>query len=322
MRAFITGIAGFAGSHLADLLLADGWDVAGLVAPGEPLARVEGIRDRLSLTEGDVADAGVVEDAIVAAAPTCVFHLAAVASPPVSHGDPTGTYRINVGGTLNVFEAVRTRCPDARVVAIGSGDAYGAVGPDELPITESQPWRPLNPYAATKAMTDVMGEAYAAQYGLAIVRARPFNHAGPAQSPSFVCSDFARQVARIEAGLQAPVVRVGELSSGRDFSDVRDIVRAYVQLADPSVPPAAYNICSGRATTIQAVLDRLLSLTDVEIAVEREQARVRKIEVPEVRGDGARFHEATGWSPAIDFAQTLADTLAYWRTAVAAEVAG
>lgn len=314
MRAFITGIAGFAGSHLADALCAAGWSVAGLVAPGEARNNLRGIDDRLQLVEADVADAAAVDAAIVDAAPTCIFHLAAMAFVPDSTADPIATYRVNVEGTLNVLEAARLRAPGTRVVAVSSGDAYGLVYPNELPVGEAQPWRPLNPYAATKAMADMLADGYARQYGLPIVRARPFNHTGPRQSPRFVCADFARQVARIERGAQEPVLRVGLLTPRRDFSDVRDIVRAYAALADPSVPPGPYNIGSGRSVPIREILDQLLQLTAVDIRVEEEPNRVRPVEVLEVRAATDRLHAATGWTPRVPLQQTLLDTLAYWRT--------
>ncbi len=319
MRAFVTGIAGFAGSHLAEALLAGNWDVTGVLAPGEATRHLDGLRDRLTLTEVDVADADSIVSAVVAAAPTCIFHLAALAFVPDSLTQPIRTYDVNVGGTLNLLEAVRTRLPDARMICVSSGDAYGAVRPEELPITETQPWRAINPYAATKAATDLLAETYARQYGLAITRARPFNHTGPRQSPRFVCADFARQVARIEAGQQEPILRVGRLDARRDFSDVRDVVRAYVLLADPAVPCAAYNICAGVAVAVADILSRLCDFCAVPVEVQEEQARLRPLEVAEHRGSAEALRRATGWAPQFSLDQTLADTLEYWRVAVAAE---
>ena len=319
MRAFVTGIAGFAGSHLADALVAAGWEVSGLVAPGESLGHLRGCHDRVTLTEADVADADAVAGAIADAGPTCVVHLAAMAFVPESLTQPMRTYDVNVGGTVNVLEAIRTRCPDARVLCVSSADAYGAVEPEDLPITEAQPWRAVNPYAASKAATDVLADTYGRQYGLAIVRVRPFNHAGPRQSRRFVCADFARQIARIDAGVQEPVIRVGRLSARRDYCDVRDVVRAYMLLADAAVPCEAYNICSGVAVPVQAILDQLCALCGVPVTIEEEAARLRPLEVPEHRGTADALHQATGWRPEIPLEQTLADTLAYWRAEVAAE---
>lgn len=319
MRALVTGIGGFAGSHLAEALVAAGWEVVGFLAPGESRRHLHAVQDRVTLREVDVADADACTAATVEAQPTCVFHLAAMAFVPESVADPVRAYDVNVAGTIHILEAIRTAALDARVIYVSSADAYGAVAEDELPIREPQPWRPLTPYAATKAAADVLAETYERQYGMPIVRARPFNHTGPRQSPQFVCADFARQLARIEAGVAEPVIRVGRLTARRDFSDVRDIVRAYVLLAAAGVPPGAYNICSERAVSISDILARLVALARVQVEVAEEPGRVRAHEVPEHRGDAARVRAATGWKPAVDLDQTLADTLAYWRGVVAHE---
>lgn len=319
MRAFVTGIAGFAGSHLAEALLAAGWEVTGLLAPGEGTHHLAGTRDAIRLVEADIVDAAACDAALAEAAPTCVFHLAAIAFVPDGLRDPLRTYDVNVLGTQNILEAVRTQGGAARVVCVSSGDAYGEVRPGELPITEAQPWRPINPYAATKAAADVLAEAYAQQYGMAVVRARPFNHTGPRQSPRFVCADFARQLARIEVGRQDPILRVGHLEARRDFSDVRDVVRGYMCLADPAVPCRAYNICSGMAPSIADVLEQLRALCTRPVEVQREAARLRPVEVAEHRGSAAALQAATGWAPEFSLERTLADTLTYWREQVAAE---
>jgi len=316
MHALVTGIGGFAGSHLAEALLAGGWTVQGTLAPNEPRQHLSAVASEVGLSELDIVDAAAVENTVGAADPTCVFHLAGVAFVPDGLADPLGTYDINVGGTFNLLDAVRVHCPAARVVIVGSGDAYGHVDPGRLPIKESQPWNPVNPYGATKAAGDILAATYAQQYGLAIVRARPFNHIGPRQSPRFVCSDFARQIARIERGLQEPVIRVGKLTARRDFLDVRDVVKAYRMLASPEVPPDAYNICSERSVAISDLLTGLLALARVDIRVEEDASRVRPVEVAEHRGSAERLRTATGWAPTVGLQESLADILAYWRAHV------
>lgn len=319
MRAFVTGIAGFAGSYLAEALLEAGWTVSGALAPGEPPRALEAFADRLALCEVDVADAEATTAAVLDAQPDCIFHLAAQAFVPDSLARPLYTYDVNVGGTLHLLEALRLHLPRTRLVSVSSGDGYGDVTDADLPLVETQPMRPVNPYAATKAAADLLAESYGRQFGLAVVRARAFNHTGPRQSPQYVCADFARQIARIEAGLAEPIVRVGCLSARRDFSDVRDIVRAYCLLGERSVPPDAYNICSGKAVAVSEILDRLLGLAAVPIEVREDAERVRPVEIPEHRGSAARLRAATGWQPEIPFARTLTDTLNYWRETVAAE---
>jgi GDP-4-dehydro-6-deoxy-D-mannose reductase len=222
----------------------------------------------------------------------------------------------NIRGQLNLLEAVRRSARAVRVLVIGSNEEYGAPRPDELPFTEESPLRPNNPYAVSKVAQDFLGLQYYLAYGVEVVRVRPFNHTGPGQAPHFVVPAFASQVARIEVGLQPPVMQVGNLAAARDFTDVRDIVRAYHLAATEGEPGDVYNLASGRAESVQGLLGTLLSYARVEIRVEIDPDRYRPVDVPVAYGSAEKFRRRTGWSPQIPFEQTLWDTLEYWREQV------
>jgi GDP-4-dehydro-6-deoxy-D-mannose reductase len=254
-----------------------------------------------------------VEAIVSQVRPDCIFHLAAQSFIPTSFEHPWDTLENNIRAELNVLEAVRRSGRDVRVLVVGSNEEYGAPGSGELPQTEDSPLRPNNPYAVSKVTQDFMGLQYHLAYGVPIVRVRPFNHTGPGQSPRFVVPAFAQQVARIEAGFQEPVMRVGNLDAARDFTDVRDIVRAYHLAVTQGEPGAVYNLASGRSHRVRAVLQALLDQSTVDIRVERDPARYRPVDVPVVYGSAEKFRIRTGWEPPIPFEQTLTDTLAYWR---------
>jgi GDP-4-dehydro-6-deoxy-D-mannose reductase len=245
--------------------------------------------------------------------PDYILHLAAQSFVPSSFADPWDTLQNNIRAQLNLLEAVRRSESHVRVLVIGSNEEYGTPRPDELPQTEESPLRPNNPYAVSKVAQDFMGLQYHLAYGLPVVRVRPFNHTGPGQTPRFVVPAFASQIARIEAGLQEPVMKVGNLEVSRDFTDVRDIVRAYHLAVTQGEPGEVYNLASGRAQSVRGLLDMLLSYSQVEIRVERDPELYRPVDVPVGYGTALKFHRLTGWKPEIPFAQTLQDVLAYWR---------
>jgi GDP-4-dehydro-6-deoxy-D-mannose reductase len=271
------------------------------------------------LTYADLRDPEGVRVLVDEVQADYVFHLAAQAFVPTSFADPWNTLENNIRAQLNLLEAVRRSGREARVLVVGSNEEYGAPRPGELPQTEESPLRPNNPYAVSKVAQDFMGLQYHLAYGIPVVRVRPFNHTGPGQSPSFVAPAFASQIARIEAELQEPVVKVGNLEAARDFSDARDIVRGYYLAVTQGEPGEAYNLASGHAWSVKEVLEALLSLTDVEIRVERDPERYRPVDVPEVYGSAEKLRQRTGWEPGIPFEQTLRDTLDYWRERVAKE---
>ncbi len=322
MRFLIIGIGGFVGPHLARALLDAGHDVAGFVRrPGDARvletlhAEFPALFPGAAVYAGDVLDPRAVRAALAATGPDGLFHLAAVSYGPAAAADPLAAHRTNFFGALNVLTAVGTVVPGCRVLMAGSGDAYGAAGDAHAEVAETVAFAPISAYGVSKAAADLA----AFQWGWAggnVVRARPFNHTGPGQRPEFVCADFARQVARIEAGLQAPVLEVGNLDVERDFSDVRDIVRGYIALWEGGARGEAYNLCSGRGTRIGALVDGLCRRArrsiDVRVAAERR----RPNEVRRLVGSHAKATAATGWAPALSLDQTLDDVLAYWRAQI------
>ena len=258
----------------------------------------------------DLADADAARAAVRDAAPTVVFHLAALASVALSWERPGDVMAGNLATTLNLLEAVRLEAPGARVVTVGSGEAYGT--PERLPVSEDAPLRPQNPYAVSKAAADLLAGMYADARGLAVVRTRSFNHAGPGQSETYVAGSLTRQVAAGLAAGERPVrVVTGNPDTRRDFTDVRDVVRAYRLLAERA-PPGAYNVCSGRTASVRDLLAALRSALGVDIDHVVDPERVREYEVMEIRGSHERLTAATGWSPQIPLEQTLADAVEWW----------
>lgn len=321
MRAFITGIGGFAGSHLADRLAAEGFEVGGLILSGtsldnlEPLlARGGSLRDRLF--EGDIRDPWTIREAIRSAQPERIYHLAGIASVQESLERPSETYAVNLLGSLNVLEATRLEAPEAWILLVSSADAYGRCPQEVQLIGEEQPLLPLTPYGASKAATEILGSQYAAGYGLWVVRVRPFNHIGPRQSPRFVTASIARQLAEIEAGRREPVLRVGDLSARLDFTDVRDVVRAYSLILERGERGGVYNVCSGKGVEVGEILQRLLEMVRGPVRIEEDPERVRAMDIPTKIGDPGRIRAAMGWAPTFDLQTTLRDLLDYWRARV------
>jgi GDP-4-dehydro-6-deoxy-D-mannose reductase len=288
-RAFVTGGSGFAGSHLLDLL-------PGATAPS---------REELDLLDGDA-----VRTAVRESAPDTVWHLAALASVGRSWDAPAETIAENVAMTVNLLEAVRTEAPEATVVLISSGEIYGP--PDRLPVDEEAALRPQNPYAVSKAACDLLGGQYADATGLHVVRLRPFNHTGPGQTDDYVVGTLTRQVAEAEAaGREEALVRTGNPDSARDFSDVRDVARAYVAAA--TLDPGVYNVASGQAVSVHELIELVRAAARIPVRHEVDPARVRAHDVPEVRGSAERLRAATGWRPEIPLERTVADALEAWR---------
>ena len=261
----------------------------------------------------DLLDAAATRDALVRAEPEVVYHLAARAHVGASWRDPAGTLHDNVAMTLNVLEAVRATAPAAAVLLAGSGEIYGP--PLRLPVDEAAPLRPQNPYAVSKASADLLGGFYADAHGLRVIRARAFNHSGPGQEPTYAIASFARQMAAAVAAGSDPVRMVtGNPDTRRDYTDVRDVVRAYRRLAE-TAEPGAYNLCSGRTASARELIAGLAEAAGVGLEHVVDAELVRPNEVPELRGSPARLHAATGWEPEIPLARTLADTLAWFSAA-------
>jgi GDP-4-dehydro-6-deoxy-D-mannose reductase len=266
----------------------------------------------------ELSQLGVVSSILRSVKPDYIFHLAAQPLTSLSHKDPWHTLDINIHMQLNILEAVRQLELPCRVLVVGSSEVYGMVQPDELPVTEENPLRPMNPYGVSKVAQDMLGLQYWLSYGLETIRVRPFNHIGPRQRPGFVAPDFAKQVAEAEAGLRAPVIRVGSLDVARDFSDVRDVVRAYYLAVTRGEAGEVYNIGSGEARSIRSLLEGLLALSNIPLAYDEDAAQVRKVDVPSVQADYSKFNRQTGWTAEIPFEKSLSDILHYWRTTIGA----
>jgi len=307
MRVLVTGVAGFVGRHLVPVLAAEGHEVHGLgiqPAPGD-----------LGLASDRIVDltrVGELETALAAIAPDAIVNLAGQASAAKSFEDPAETFRVNTAGALTLLEAMRRAAPRARLLLVGSGECYGPQ-PEGTRVAESAPFRPVSPYALSKAAADLAGAAFAAAHGLDLVRTRSFAHTGPRQDERFVIPSFARQVARIEQGALEPVLRVGNLEVTRDISDVRDVVVAYAALLARGTSGAAYNVCRGEGARLSDLAARLVARARVPIRIEVDPARVRPVDVPYLVGDPTALASATGCRPAHPLDRTIEDTLAFWR---------
>jgi GDP-4-dehydro-6-deoxy-D-mannose reductase len=309
-RVVITGASGFAGGHLVSACLAAGDDVVSLTRAGGGSGGVA----------VDLLDADATRAAIAAARPDVVYHLAALAHVGRSWDDPGATLAQNQAMTLNVLEALRTEAPGARLVAVSSGEVYGP--PASLPVDECAPLRPQNPYAVSKAAGDLLAGFYADAHGLGIARPRAFNHSGPGQPALYALASFARQVAAgLEAGENPIRIVTGNPDTRRDYTDVRDVVRAYRLLAAVG-ESGAVNVCSGRSASARELIAALGRAAGVAIEHVIDQRLVRAHEVMEVRGSAARLRELTGWEPEIPLETTLADTVAWWRAEIRAGRAG
>ena len=317
MRILITGITGFVGSHLAEWALGQGAEVIGSLRWRSKTEHIEHLRDRLTLVESDLRDVLSVRTLLAEARPDYLIHLAAQSFVPASWQTPVETFYTNVISQMNLFEAMRQLGSRARFLVIGSSEEYGLVYPGELPIRETNPLRPLSPYAVSKVAQDLMGWQYFKSYGMHIVRARAFNHTGPRRGETFATSNFAKQVAEIEAGLREPVVHVGDLQPTRDFSDVRDIVRGYWALLERGTPGEVYNLCSGVDWSIERVLSFLTAQSTAgRIEIRQDPSRLRPSDVPILRGSAEKAEKAVGWRVTIPLEKTLTDLLEYWRQRV------
>jgi GDP-4-dehydro-6-deoxy-D-mannose reductase len=318
MRILITGITGFAGSHLAEYILAEhpNAHVFGLVRWRSRMDNILQIRDKVELHEADLKDIISLKKALAEIKPDRIFHLAAQSFVPASWKLPVETFAINALGQINLFEAVLSLKLDPRIQIAGSSEEYGHVNPDEVPMKETNPLRPLSPYAVSKVAQDLLAYQYFMSYGLKTVRTRGFNHTGPRRGDVFVTSNFAKQIAEIEKGKKKPVIHVGNLEAKRDFTDVRDMVRAYWLAADKGEAGEVYNIGSGKTMAMKDMLDILLSLSKAKVKVQVDPARLRPSDVPILYSDCRKFVSLTKWKPRIPLEKTFKDLLDYWRERV------
>jgi GDP-4-dehydro-6-deoxy-D-mannose reductase len=313
MRVLITGATGFVGSHVVEHVLAHtDWEIVSL---SRSLRHVSGWHStaRLSLRTADLNEPASVEQVVADVRPDAIIHLAGQPLEPISWQDPAATFRLNVIGLINLFEAILKAGLKPRTIVGGSALMYGLVKPEDNPITEDQPPRPSSPYAVSKLAADFLGYQYFVSRDLPVLRMRPFNQIGPRQSPEFAVASFARQIAEIEAQRREPVLRVGNLTSERDFTDVRDAAAAYCVAVERGQPGEAYNVGRGEGRTGQFMLDHLLALSSASIRVETDPARFRPVDLPRIVCDAGKFRQATGWAPAIPIETSLLDTLNWWR---------
>ncbi len=320
MRVLVTGVSGFVGGHLAEHLIAEGDLVVGLSASGKWPEGLAHLARDVRIERCDLADVPERElaDLIARKQPEAVYHLAAQANPQASVSDPRGTWALNLGGTLNLLEAIKASGQTPRIVLVGSGVCYGNPAPEFMPVSETCPLRPNNPYAASKAAADLLGIQHFLAHGTNVVMARPFNHAGPRQSSSYVLSALARQVAEVEAGIK-PRVEVGNLDIVRDFTDVRDVVRGYRLLAEKGSAGEIYNLGTGCGTKLSDALNTLANHAGRPVEVFVDPARVRPVDQPLLIADPSKLRHATGWEPRLSIEQTLLDMLDDWRTTIARE---
>jgi GDP-4-dehydro-6-deoxy-D-mannose reductase len=313
-KVLITGITGFAGSYLAQLLLEKkDVKVFGIKRWRSKLDNIAQIKDRLVLKECDIKDASSVREILREIKPDMIFHLAAQSFVPTSWHSPSETLTTNIIGELNIFEGIRQAGIDPLIQIAGSSEEYGLVRKEDIPIKETTQLNPLSPYAVSKVGQDLLAYQYYKSYGLRAVRTRAFNHTGPRRVEVFVCSNFAYQIARIEEGLQEPAIYTGNLSAIRDFTDVRDIVRAYWLALEKGEPGDVYNICAGRGYSVKEVLGIFKDLSKKKFDLKKDPSRIRPSDVPILIGDNTKFVKRTGWRPEIPFEKTLKDLLGYWR---------
>ncbi|MBR3356629.1 MAG: GDP-mannose 4,6-dehydratase [Solobacterium sp.] len=312
-NVLIIGAAGFVGGHLIDCIQRDepSWKITATKMPREVIAK-----DGITVCDLDITAPEQIDALLQEVQPDYLFHLAAQSSVALSWKNPQLTIDINIKGAVNLLDALCRAEKKPRVLLIGSGEEYGHVKEDEVPIIEDNNTRPGNIYAVTKVCQNMIGKLYAKGYGLEIMSTRSFNHTGPNQAPIGVTADFSKQVAEIEKGLKEPVIHVGNLAAMRDFTDVRDVVRAYVLLMKLGKAGETYNVGSGKAVQIRSILDQILSHAKCEIEVYVDPEKLRPIDVPIIEADITKLQECTGWKPEISLDTTIQETLDWWRSRV------
>jgi GDP-4-dehydro-6-deoxy-D-mannose reductase len=315
MKAFVTGLTGFVGPHLARMLVGKGCDVVGLGFRNENPGQAPSLPEGVSVVNADVRDYAGLRQILEDARPDHVYHLAAISNVATSFKDPRLTYDVNVGGTLNLFEALRELDIRPRIVHVSTAHIYRSIE-TEAGLDEESPVHLLTPYATSKFMCEALATQYVEAYDFQTMNVRPFNHVGPGQPTGFVCSDFARQIAAIKLGQSEPVLHVGNLAPVRDFTDVRDTVEAYWNVATQGVAGETYNVSSGNPHSMKQILTMLCDLASVQVRIEVDRGKFRPIETLRLFGDSSKIR-ALGWEPRIAFERTLKDILDYWLAALA-----
>lgn len=316
MRCLVTGVAGFVGSHMVEFLMKQkNVQIFGVDRWYTRKDNIIHLLGKFEYLEFDMTDFSSVRQVLDRVRPDKIFHLAAQSFVPTSWNAPAETLNTNIAGELHIFEAVRQLNINPWIQLACSSEEYGMVYPDEVPIKETNPLRPLSPYAVSKVAQDFLGYQYHQSYELNIVRTRAFNHTGPRRGENFVTSNFAKQIVEIEKGKREPVLFVGNVEAKRDFTDVRDVVRAYWLATEKGEPGEVYNICSNKTISIKEMLDLLLGLSPMKdkIKIKEDSARLRPSDVQILFGDCTKFMQRTGWKPEISLEKTMADLLDYWR---------
>lgn len=316
-RVLITGVSGFAGSHLAEHLAnTKKYKIYGTYLSDQSLSNIISVKDKVNLTKIDLSKEKDVFKLIREIEPDIIFHLAALSAPFDSFKNPAWTINNNVSVEINILEAVRRLNSITKILVVSSGDIYGRVLEKEIPIDETTPLRPNSSYAVSKIAQDFLGLQYYISYNIPVIRVRPFNHIGPRQSPSFVVSSFAKKIIEIEKGLKKPILEVGNLDTIRDFTDARDIVEAYDLIIDKGIAGEVYNIGSGIGYKISEILDRLISISGVKLKIIVDKNLFRPSDIPKLICNNKKFRGVTGWVPKILIEKTLQDTLDYWRNII------
>ena len=311
-KALITGVAGFAGSHLAQYLVSKKFSVFGIFHPDHSIENVKHLKSSIKLIGCNLLDKNDLRNHIKNINPDYVFHLAAFSSPAESFKDPQKTLSNNIFSQLYLLESLVDFSPKARILIIGSADEYGDIDPKYLPAKEVTPLSPISPYAVSKVAQDMLGLQFFLHHKLQIVRVRPFNHIGPRQSASFVVSAFAAQIAEMESKGGQTII-VGDLSKVREFTDARDMVKAYLLALEKCLPGEVYNIGTGIPVKIADLLEMLLSLARVRITVKVDKSRIPPVDIKMIYCDPSKFQKATSWKPRIPLLKTLSDTIEYER---------
>lgn len=313
-KVLITGITGFAGSFLAEHVLTLGdCEISGTFLTKSSIENVANIQEKVDLVKVNLMDEKAVATLISDKKPDLVYHLAALAAPGKSFDTPAITFTNNVVAEMNILEAIRKEKVSPRILIVSSAEIYGLVTKEDLPIDENTPFNPTNPYAVSKLAQDYLGLQYSLSHGLDVIRVRPFNHIGPRQSLAFAVSSFAKGIADIEKGVVSPVLKVGNLEAKRDFTDVRDMVRAYSLIVEKGKKGEVYNIGSGISHTMKEIVEIMQSKSHAEFTLQQDEARMRPSDNPELLCDNRKMKERTGWAPEIPLEKTIEDILNYWR---------
>lgn len=309
-KALITGINGFVGSHLVEFLLKDNYEIVGFDITDNIENRI--IPRDIKVVTGDLCDEQQVNEVVNNFLPDVIFHLAAQSSVKLSFENPIETLSININGALNILETISKLETPPKTLIISSSEIYGQLRPEQVPVTEDSPLKPVNPYAVSKATVDLLAYQYYKAYNLPIYWARAFSHSGPRQRTVAVLSDWSFQTAKIELGLTSPEIKVGNLNVTRDYTDVRDTVRAYIAILEKGNPGQPYNVCSGKGYRLEDLLVTITSFCSKKIMVVSDPSRLRPVDIPILIGSPEKLERDTGWCQKVEIEDTLRNIFDYW----------